>query len=172
MSNERLPFLIKFMEKQIEELEAERIPGLAARGDVEMSAHREILDVLTSLSAGVPPPAAETPNKLLWLATESAESFHDYYISYGFPHPCTEKLLDAAAHFGDFGVCLHPDCVLVRAVPPPADETRKWRCGDCGVTNDWESLECARCGMIQPPDRERWEVAASALPSAPAKDTP
>lgn len=35
---------------------------------------------------------------------------------------------------------------------------RRWRCGDCGLPNTWEALECQRCRMISPPDKERWEV--------------
>jgi hypothetical protein len=34
---------------------------------------------------------------------------------------------------------------------------RYWRCPDCGLPNVWDILECVRCHLIQPPDRERWE---------------
>lgn len=40
------------------------------------------------------------------------------------------------------------------AAAPPI---RRWRCPDCGFANQWEAIECRKCGVLSPPDRERWE---------------
>lgn len=48
---------------------------------------------------------------------------------------------------------LSPTAALVERATP----TRRWRCPDCGIPNLWEALECVRCRLISPPDKERWE---------------
>jgi hypothetical protein len=48
----------------------------------------------------------------------------------------------------------------VEAAPsrPPDDTPRRWRCPDCGLPNQWEALECLRCHVISPPDKDQWKV--------------
>lgn len=82
------------------------------------------------------------------------------------------RMSSDGGHDGPFIKCTHSDCVLVRDPAPEAARSegpretdtdvipRRWKCPDCGMPNKWDALECVRCRLIQPPDRERWEFKA------------